>query len=261
MDRLSAVPDSSAPRVLILGGTGEAAALARSLTDNYSGRMAVTTSLAGRTAAPAALPGDVRRGGFGGAQALADYLQDRNIAALLDATHPFAAQISANAVAACEIAGVPRLVVSRPCWSPVPGDEWHSFDTVEAAADGLSRFGRRAFLTVGVQELAAFAALADIWFLVRLIEAPDAPLPLPNCKIITGRGPFSVARERELMESAQIDVLVTKASGGEATAAKLEAARLLRLPVVMVRRPSAPVGPSVDSVAAAVDWVLARLAS
>ena len=260
MDRLSAVPDSSAPRILILGGTAEAAALARSLTDDYHDRMEVTTSLAGRTRTPAALPGNIRRGGFGGAQPLAAYLRDQQIAAVIDATHPFAAQISANAAIACEIAGVPRLVVSRPCWSPVPGDDWVSFDTVEAAADGLTRFGRRAFLTVGVQELAAFAAVADIWFLVRLIEVPDAPLPLPNSKIITGRGPFSVVRERELMESHHIDVLVTKASGGAATAAKLEAARLLRLPVVMVRRPPALVGATVDNVAGAVEWVLARLA-
>jgi len=253
------VPDSDKPRVLILGGTAEAAALARSLVEGYGDRLAVTTSLAGRTRAPIALPGQVRSGGFGGAEALTAYLKDQRFAAVIDATHPFAAQISANAVIACEIAGVPRLVLSRPGWSPQPGDNWIEFDTVEAAATGLSGLGKRAFLTVGVQELSAFTALADIWFLVRLIDTPADPLPLTDSQIITGRGPFSVAGERALMEAHRIDVLVTKASGGSATAAKLEAARLLGLPVVMVQRPPPPPGPSVGGVAGAIDWVTSRL--
>jgi len=259
MERLSAVPGSNQPRVLILGGTAEAAALARSLADAYGDRLDVTTSLAGRTRTPSPLPGRVRSGGFGGAEALADYLKDQRIAAVIDATHPFATQISANAVIACGIAGVPRLVLSRPCWSPQPGDNWIEFDTVEAAAAGLSGFGRRAFLTVGVQELTAFATLADAWFLVRLIDTPTDPLPLTDYQIITGRGPFSVDGERALMEVHQIDVLVTKASGGDATAAKLAAARDLGLPVLMVRRPPAPEGPAVQDAAAAIDWILGRL--
>jgi precorrin-6A/cobalt-precorrin-6A reductase len=123
----------------------------------------------------------------------------------------------------------------------------------------LSGFGRRAFLTIGVQELAAFAALAEAWFLVRLIDTPADPLPLANSQLITGRGPFSVAAEQALMEAHQIDVLVTKASGGAATAAKLEAARYLGLPVLMVRRPSAPAGPAVDDIFKAIDWVLGQL--
>lgn len=253
------MPDSNQPRVLILGGTAEAASLARTLADSYGDKVDVTTSLAGRTRAPDPLPGQVRSGGFGGAEALADYLKDQRIAAVIDATHPFAAQISANAVIACEIANVPRLVLSRPGWSPQPGDDWVDFDSVEAAAAGLSRFGRRAFLTIGVQELSAFADLADIWFLVRLIDTPADPLPLTDCQIITGRGPFSVDGERALMVSHRIDVLVTKASGGDATAAKLEAARVLGLPVLMVRRPPAPEGPAVDDVSAAMDWVASRL--
>ena len=259
MERSPAVPDSDQPRLLILGGTTEAAALARSLVGVYGDRLAVTTSLAGRTSAPAALPGAVRHGGFGGAAALATYLQDRQIDAVIDATHPFAAQISANAVAACEAAKVPRLVLSRPRWSPQPGDDWIYFDTVAAAAESLPRYGRRAFLTVGWQELSAFAAMADMWFLVRLIEMPSDPLPIADCQVVTGRGPCAVQQEKILLETQQIDVLVTKASGGAATAAKLGAARLLGLPVVMVRRPPPPPGPRVDSVGAAAKWVSSQL--
>jgi precorrin-6A/cobalt-precorrin-6A reductase len=259
MERLPAVPDSDKPRLLILGGTTEAAALARSLVEAYGDRLAVTTSLAGRTRAPAMLPGAVRSGGFGGTAALANYLEVQRIGMVIDATHPFAAQISANAVSACEIAAVPRLVLIRPNWSLQHGDNWVDFDTVNAAAEGLPRFGQRAFLTVGRQDLGAFAALADMWFLVRLIEMPVDPLLVADCQVVTGRGPFSVQDERNLMASHQIDVLVTKASGGEATAAKLHAARLLGLPVVMVRRPAAAAGPRVDDVAAAVAWVCDQL--
>lgn len=259
MGRSSAVPDSSKPHVLILGGTGEAAALARTLIDDLGDRLEITTSLAGRTRAPAALPGQVRSGGFGGAAALADYLKDHRIAALIDATHPFAAQISANAATACDAANVPRLVLSRPCWKAQAGDNWVEFENIEEAARGLSRLGERAFLTVGVQELNPFAALADLWFLVRLVEVPVDPIPLANHEIITGRGPFTVTDELALMKSHKIDVLVTKASGGDATAAKLEAARRLELPVAMVRRPPAPPGPAVGDVPAAIDWVIRLL--
>lgn len=255
MARSSAVPGSDKPRILILGGTAEAAALAHALADACGSAVEVTTSLAGRTRLPAALPGEVRRGGFGGAAALAAYLRDQRIAALVDATHPFAAQISANAVSACEAASVPRLVLSRPAWSPEPGDNWVEVDTVAAAADVVPRFGRRAFLTIGVQELAAFAGLTDMWFLVRLIDRPDGGVPLADYQLVAGRGPFRVAAERSLMEDHRIDVLVTKASGGPATAAKLAAARYLGMPVIMVRRPPAPAGPMVCDVAAALAWL------
>jgi len=255
-----AVPGSNQPRVLILGGTAESAGLARSLANSYGDRLDVTTSLAGRTRVPSAVPGKVRSGGFGGAEAMAYYIRDQRIAAVIDATHPFAAQISANATIACDMVNVPRLVLSRPCWSPQRGDIWIEFDTVEAVAEALPEYGRRAFLTVGVQELSAFAKLAEVSFLVRLIDAPSDPLPLTNYQIITGRGPFSVAAEQALMEAHHVDVLLTKASGGDATAAKLEAARYLGLPVLMVRRPPAPEGPAVEDVTAAIDWIHGRLA-
>jgi precorrin-6A/cobalt-precorrin-6A reductase len=259
MGRSSAVPDSSKPHVLILGGTGEAAALARSLIDDLGDRLEITTSLAGRTREPAALPGQVRSGGFGGAVALADYMRDHRIAAVIDATHPFAAQISTNAATACEVANVPRLVLSRPCWKAQAGDNWVEFENFEEAVRGLPRLGERVFLTVGAQELNSFAALTELWFLVRLVETPADPIVLSNYQMITGRGPFSFAGELALMESHKIDILVTKASGGEATVAKLAAARQLGLPVAMVCRPPAPPGPAVDDVTAAADWVIRLL--
>lgn len=259
MGRSSAVPDSSKPHVLILGGTGEAAALARSLVDDLGDRLDITTSLAGRTRKPAALPGQMRNGGFGGAAALADYLRDHRITAVIDATHPFAAQISTNAATACDAANVPRLVLSRPGWKAQAGDNWVEFENIEEAAQGLPRLGERAFLTVGVQELNPFAALTDLWFLVRLVEVPVDPIALSNYQMITGRGPFSVTDELALMESHNIDILVTKASGGDATVAKLEAARQLGLAVAMVRRPPAPRGPAVGDVPAAADWVIRLL--
>lgn len=249
------MPVSDPPRLLILGGTTEGADLARGLADWHGGKIDVTTSLAGRTRTPEPLPGKVRVGGFGGAGAMADYLRVHRIDAVVDATHPFAAQISANAVTACEFAGVPRLAVVRPEWQPQPGDQWIFFDTVAALAEALPRYGRRAFLTVGSQELAAFARLADLWFLVRLVDPPAAPLPLAECQIVTGRGPFAEADERHLMASYAIDVLVTRASGGSATAPKLAAARRLGLPVTMIRRPPPPPGPMVENAAAAIIWI------
>lgn len=234
-----AAPPSGPVRhtVVILGGTGEGAALAARLADNP--RLDVVTSLAGRTEAPAPVAGRVRIGGFGGPEGLADWLRTEKAAAVIDATHPFARTISENAAAACDAAGIPRLVTDRPAWEAGPGDDWHFFSTLTEAAEALPRFGRRAFLTTGRQSLPAFAHLAEMWFLVRLVDRPAGPLPLPVCQVVVGRGPFDVEAERALMADHGIDVLVTKASGGAATSAKLAAARALSLPVVMIARPEA----------------------
>ncbi|MSP67135.1 MAG: cobalt-precorrin-6A reductase [Alphaproteobacteria bacterium] len=242
-------------RLLILGGTGEAAALAAAL-DPYH---AVVVSLAGRTRRPAAMAGELRRGGFGGAIGLARYLAAAEIAAVVDATHPFAARISASAAAACRAAGIPLLRLERPEWTPKPGDRWRLVADAPAAARALPRLGRRAFLTTGRQTIGAFAAVGGVWFLVRLVEAPDTPLDLPPHTLVIDRGPFAPAGEVALMRRHRIDVLVTKASGGAATAAKLIAARALRLPVLMIRRPLAAGAESVATVAAAEAWVRARL--
>ena len=195
----------------------------------------------------------MRIGGFGGAAGLARFLLERGIDRVIDATHPFAAQISAHAEHACREAGVPRVRLLRPPWVAVAGDRWTEVASIAEAAQRLPELGRRVFLTLGSRELDAFAQL-DIWFLVRTIETPGV-LPLPQGQWLTGRGPFAVEDELSLLRTHAIDVLVTKASGGGATYAKLVAARRAGLPVLMVRRPPPPPGPVVGSVAAALAWL------
>jgi len=244
-------------KLLILGGTGEAVALAERLADDP--RLAVVTSLAGRTKKPAKPAGEVRVGGFGGPEGLAAYLRRESVDLLVDATHPFAARMAANAAQACAATGVPRLKLLRPAWRPVEGDRWIEVPDMVAAADAVGRNGRRAFLSVGRQDLFAFAALDGTWFLVRSIEPPEGPCPLAHCEAIQGRGPFSEAAEIALLKDRRIDLLVSKNSGGDATYAKLAAARALGLPVVMIARPQAPAGDTVESVDEAAAWLAERL--
>ncbi|OXS33417.1 cobalt-precorrin-6A reductase [Streptomyces sp. XY006] len=227
------------PHVLILGGTAEARALAGALSARPGVR--VTTSLAGRVARPGALDGDVRVGGFGGAEGLAGWLLREKVTALVDATHPFAESITANAARAAALTGVPAVVLRRPGWRPGPGDRWHPVPSLDAAADLLPRVGRRVFLTTGRLGLAAFAHLAALHFVVRSVDPPEPPLP-PDTHVLLARGPFTVPGETALLREHRVDVLVTKDSGGAATAAKLTAARNLGLPVVVVGRPPLPEG-------------------
>ncbi|MCG7209026.1 cobalt-precorrin-6A reductase [Streptomyces arenae] len=227
------------PHVLILGGTAEARELAADLAARPGVR--VTTSLAGRVGRPGALAGEVRVGGFGGSAGLADWLREHRVTALVDATHPFAETITANAARAAAETGVPALVLRRPGWRPGPGDRWYPADSLAAAADLLPRFGPRVLLTTGRLGLSAFAHLADRHFVVRSVEPPEPPMP-PHTEVLLARGPFTVAGETALLCENLIDVLVTKDSGGAATAAKLTAARELGLPVVVVRRPPLPAG-------------------
>lgn len=250
---------SARPVVLILGGTAEAVALADRLMADWGDRFDIVTSLAGRTQSPAATPGGVRVGGFGGVVPMTRYLEDKNVVALLDATHPFAAQISENARQASARAGVPRIALVRPPWERAPGDDWRMQPDMTAAAAALPAPGRRVFLTVGRTDLAAFASCAESWFLVRMIDLPDTPLPLRTCHVIAGRGPFTVSAEQRLMEEHKIDVLVCKESGGQATHAKLVAARRLGIPVLMVARPAAPEGPIADNLDAVVAWFGAQV--
>jgi precorrin-6A/cobalt-precorrin-6A reductase len=245
----------SAARLLILGGTGEAAALARAVLARFGDRIEVTTALAGRTARPGPIPGLVRIGGFGGAAGLAQYLAEHEVDRLIDATHPFAAEISRAARLACDQAQVPRLLLLRPAWRRHPLDRWIEVDSVEAAAQIVGRVGRRALLTVGAGEVDAFAPAVGVRFVVRMIDRPHGPLPLRFYEIVLGRGPFALAEECHLMQKNAIDVLVCKASGGAATEPKLVAARELSLPVIMVRRPPVERGLSVDTVDGAIDWL------
>jgi precorrin-6A/cobalt-precorrin-6A reductase len=241
--------------LLILGGTAEAALLARAVVARFGDTIELITSLAGRTARPRPVPGTVRIGGFGGAAGLAAYLREHAIDHVIDATHPFAADISASARQACDHLGVCRLMLVRPPWRQQPMDRWIEVDSVEAAAGIVARVGRRAWLTVGSSGIAAFAGVAGVEFLVRLIEPQCEELPLPAYQVVIRRGPFSLFEERALLQCHAIDVLVCKASGGAATEAKLIAARELSVPVIMIRRPPPEPGWSVETIEAALDWL------
>ncbi|WP_225765118.1 cobalt-precorrin-6A reductase [Inquilinus sp. Marseille-Q2685] len=245
-------------RLLILGGTTEAAALARAL--DGAGEWEVVTSLAGRTRAPAALPGAVRIGGFGGADGLASYLRSERIDRVVDATHPFAATMSANAAAACAEAGVPLLRIARPAWTPVPGDRWIEVADAAEAADWLAGAlpaGAAVLLTLGRQEVAPFKRCPALRFVLRSIEPPVPEDLPPDCLLLSERGPFTLDGERALIARHGIRAVVAKNAGGDATAAKLAAAREAAIPVVMIRRPAPPATPAVAAVAGALDWLRA----
>ncbi|MER7055560.1 cobalt-precorrin-6A reductase [Streptomyces sp. NPDC000351] len=249
-------PPPPPPHVLILGGTAEARRLAADLAARPGVR--VTTSLAGRVTRPGSLAGEVRTGGFGGPEGLAGWLREQHVDALVDATHPFAATITANAVDAAAATGTPAVLLRRPGWQAGPGDRWYPADSLTEAADRLPGLGRRVFLTTGRLGLAAFAHLSGLHFVARSVEPPEPPLP-PDTRVLLARGPFTVADETALLRDHRIDVLVTKDSGGAATAAKLTAARELALPVLVVRRPPLPRGADVVSDVPAVLERLGRL--
>ncbi|RII20667.1 Precorrin-6A reductase [Streptomyces sp. YIM 130001] len=240
--------------VLILGGTTEARRLAGLLHGTPG--LTVTSSLAGRVASPRLPPGEVRIGGFGGTDGMAAWLRDHRVDALIDATHPFAGTIGFHAAAAAAVARVPLLALRRPGWDPVAGDVWHDATSLAHAAELLPGLGRRVFLTTGRLGLAAFAGLTDLWFLVRSVDPPGPPFP-PRTEVLLDRGPFTLDGEREVLRQRRIDVVVTKDSGGAATAPKLTAAREAGVPVVVVRRPPAPEGVAqVPDPEAAARWVL-----
>ena len=245
------------PRVLILGGTTEA----RNLAEHLVGRadIDVVTSLAGRVASPRMPAGQVRIGGFAGSTGLTQWIRAHGIRAVIDATHPFAATMSWNAAAAAAASYVPLLVLRRTAWAPSQGDQWCEATSLEHAALMLPELGRRHFLTIGRQGVSSFAYVTGAWFLVRCIEAPDEPTP-PLMELLLGRGPYRLETEIALMRGHRVETVITKNSGGQATAAKLIAARELGLPVVMVQRPTTPGGvPEVADVQGALEWVDAQI--
>ncbi|MGY1621305.1 cobalt-precorrin-6A reductase [Geodermatophilus sp. SYSU D00965] len=238
-------------RVLVLGGTGEARRLAGRLVEEG---VDVLSSLAGRVADPVLPPGEVRVGGFGGVEGLAAALH--GVAALVDATHPFAATMTAHAAAAAAATGTPLLRLQRPGWTAGPGDDWRWVDSLAEAAQAVAGSGS-VFLSTGRQGLAAFAGLRGRC-LVRAVDPPSPPLPA-RTTVVLARGPFTVEEERALLREHAVEVVVTKDSGGGMTAAKLTAARELGLPVVVVRRPPVPPGvPVVATVEEALAWLRAR---
>jgi len=240
-------------RILILGGTAEARQLAERLAARAD--LAVTLSLAGRTASPAAQPVPVRIGGFGGAQGLAEYLAAERVDLLIDATHPYAATISANAARAAELANVPLLALRRPPWVQVAGDRWVEVAGVQGAVEALGTASRRIFLTLGRNELAPFARVPQHHYLVRSVDPVDPPLAVPHANYVTGRGPFDEANDRALLEEHRIEQVVAKNSGGTATYGKIAAARALGLSVIVLRRPALPQVAAVETVEAAVAWL------
>lgn len=240
-------------RVLVLGGTTEASALATLLASDA--HFDATLSLAGRTSNPRPQPLATRIGGFGGVEGLVRWLRDEKTDAVIDATHPYAAQMSANAVAACTQTGLPLGSIVRPPWPRLEDDSWRIVPTAGAAAVALGKTPLRVFLSLGRQDLHAFASAPQHRYVARTIEVPDQAALPPNLKILQARGPFDRDSEARLLAKEEIDIIVSKNSGGTATYAKIEAARELDLPVVMIARPDKPAGHVLGSPEEAVAWL------
>jgi precorrin-6A/cobalt-precorrin-6A reductase len=240
-------------KVLILGGTTEASALARKVAGDA--RLAPLLSLAGRTTNPRPQPISVRIGGFGGVEGLVKFLRNETIDAVVDATHPYADQMSAHAVAACKETGVPLASLVRPEWTRETGDRWQVVSNADAAADALGVAPRRVFLSLGRQDLHIFARAPQHHYLARLIERPDQATLPPDLRLLQARGPFDRSDEERLLREERIDVMVSKNAGGAATYAKIEAARTLGLPVVMIARPHKPAGVVMADVENCVAWL------
>ena len=238
--------------ILVLGGTLEASALSRDLADR--GERAVL-SYAGRVARPRAQPVAVRVGGFGGAAGLAKHLREHAVTHVVDATHPFAARMSANAVAACADTGVPLLALTRPAWRPGPDDDWTLVPDLGAAVAALDGPPRRVLLALGRMHLAEFAARPQHHYVLRLIDPPEAPPPLPRHTVVVARGPFDVSGDIDLLRAHGIELVVCKNAGGTGADAKLRAARELGLPVLMVARPPLPARREVARVADVLAWL------
>jgi precorrin-6A/cobalt-precorrin-6A reductase len=234
-------------RILVLGGTSDANVLARKLLKSG---FDVVTSFAGVTENPVLPEGEIRVGGFGGEDGLHDYLKAEGFAAIADATHPFATQISRHGFNAAKRAGIPYLRLERAAWTPLPADNWISVPNIEAAVAALP-IAARALLTIGRKEIAAFLARDDLNGVARMIEKPPYKLP-PNWVLVLARPPFSVEAERDLLAFHKITHLVTKNAGGKLTVAKLMAARALRIPVVMIERLDKPPTPAFGSASALV---------
>jgi len=239
-------------RTLVLGGTTEASALARSLA--AAGADAIF-SYAGRTEAPVAQPLPMRVGGFGGVDGLVDYLRAENIGAVVDATHPFAAQMSRNAVEACAEAEVPLIALEREPWRADKDDRWTHVPDLAGAVAALGEAPRRVFLAIGRQTLDAFAGAPQHHYLLRLVDPPTDPLPLPRAEAVIARGPFDVAGDRTLLKNHRIEVIVAKNAGGAGAEAKLVAARELGLPVVLIDRPLVPERRVARTVGEVMGWL------
>ncbi|WP_096785729.1 cobalt-precorrin-6A reductase [Rhodobacter sp. CZR27] len=238
-------------RILLLGGTTEASRMARALVG--AGLDAVF-SYAGRTAAPVAQPLPMRVGGFGGVEGLADWLRRERISHVIDATHPFAAQMSRNAVEACALTGTQLVALERAPWQAGEGDRWTLVSDLAAAAAALPEAPARVFLAIGRQHLDAFAGHPQHRYLLRLVDPPDA-LPLPRAEAVIARGPFTLDEDLALMRRHGTQIVVAKNAGGEGARAKLDAARMLGLPVILIDRPAIPERPRAETPEAVMAWL------
>lgn len=239
--------------ILILGGTTEARLLGQQLATRADIR--VTLSLAGRTASPAAQFVPVRRGGFGGVAGLTRYLREHDVIALIDATHPYAPTISDHALRSALESRIPVLALRRPAWTSVEGDQWIDVKDAQDAVEVLGSTPRNVFLALGRQDLAAFGRAPQHHYLIRSVDPVEPPLGVPHARYIQERGPFDEAAELALLRTHAIDVIVAKNSGAQATYGKIAAARILGIPVMLLRRPPDADMPAVATVALAMQWL------
>lgn len=237
--------------VLLLGGTTEASQLAQALA--HAG-VPATFSYAGRTTQPITQPLPTRVGGFGGPEGLADFLRQQRITHVIDATHPFAAQMSRHAIQACAETGVPLLALQRPPWRPGPGDRWHSVPDLDAALNALPPTPSRVFLAIGRQHVQPFLQRTPHWYLLRVVES-GLEVPPQRGAVVVQRGPYALEGDLALLRAHRIEWVVTKNSGGQGGQAKLLAARVLGLPVLMIERPALPPRPIAETVAEALQWL------
>ncbi len=240
------------PNLLVLGGTTEATALCQRVAE---AGIAGTISFAGRVNRPVRQPLPQRVGGFGGVSGLTRFLRENAITHVVDATHPFAAQMSANAVAACAEAGIPLIALTRAQWEPEPGDDWRQVPDIAGAVAALQGPAKRIMLAVGRMHLPDFAANPQHFYLLRLVDPPlDAP-PFPHHYVVVDRGPFAVENDRKLLEHHSIDIVVSKNAGGSAAVAKIVAARDLGLPVLMIDRPAPPARRETHELDNVMEWI------
>lgn len=237
---------------MILGGTSDASRLALRVASLEADAV---LSYAGRVADPMAQPIPVRSGGFGGAEGLAAYLREHGVTHLVDATHPFAAAMSRNAVEGARLAGVPLVALVRAEWEAVPGDDWRPVPDMKSAVEALGTERKTVFLAIGRQEVGAFAGAPQHRYLLRVVDPPMAAFPLPDHEVVVARGPFDVAGDRALMQAHGVEVVVSKNAGGDGARAKIDAARDLGLPVVMIARPEVPERREVASIDAVIEWL------
>jgi precorrin-6A/cobalt-precorrin-6A reductase len=239
-------------RALILGGTGDANQLAERCVRE---KIDAVYSYAGRTQVPLPHSLPTRIGGFGGVAGLAAFLRSEGITHVVDATHPFAAEMSRHAVEACAATGTSLLALERAPWVRTSGDHWIEVGDIDTAVAALPEERARIFLAIGRQHLAPFAAKPQHAYTLRFVDAPDAALPLPDAEVIVSRGPFTLESDRELMRARAIEFLVTRNSGGNGARAKIDAARELGLPVIMIERPALPARPRAESVEEVLAWL------